>query len=96
MVWSGIAGHADADDGQLLSARSGIRSRPDDTGACGGAVPGAAGARPAEADLQRFFRVTPPSVHQMVLTLARSGLIRRQTFAGMGGKEKDAPKPAVA
>jgi len=27
------------------------------------------GRPPAEADLQRFFRVTPPSVHQMVLTL---------------------------
>jgi DNA-binding MarR family transcriptional regulator len=36
------------------------------------------GRPPAEADLQRFFRVTPPSVHQMVLTLERSGLIRRQ------------------
>jgi DNA-binding MarR family transcriptional regulator len=36
------------------------------------------GRAPAEADLQRFFRVTPPSVHQMVLTLERAGLIRRQ------------------
>ena len=35
------------------------------------------GRPPAEADLQRFFQVTPPSVHQMVLTLERSGLIRR-------------------
>jgi DNA-binding MarR family transcriptional regulator len=33
---------------------------------------------PAEADLQRFFRVTPPSVHQMILTLEREGLIRRR------------------
>ena len=33
---------------------------------------------PAEADMQRHFRVTPPSVHQMVLTLERAGLIRRQ------------------
>lgn len=33
---------------------------------------------PAEADLQRHFRVTPPSVHQMLLTLERAGLIRRQ------------------
>jgi DNA-binding MarR family transcriptional regulator len=32
---------------------------------------------PAEADLQRFFRVTPPSVHQMILTLEREGLIRQ-------------------
>ncbi|HZC76953.1 MAG TPA: hypothetical protein VE258_04355 [Ktedonobacterales bacterium] len=36
------------------------------------------GRPPAEADLQRFFQVTPPSVHQMVLTLERTGLIRRQ------------------
>jgi Mn-dependent DtxR family transcriptional regulator len=36
------------------------------------------GRSPAEADLQRFFRVTPPSVHQMVLTLERAGLIRRK------------------
>jgi DNA-binding MarR family transcriptional regulator len=33
---------------------------------------------PAEADMQRHFRVTPPSIHQMVLTLERAGLIRRQ------------------
>src|SRR5947199_6169896 len=33
---------------------------------------------PAEADMQRHFRVSPPSVHQMVLTLERVGLIRRQ------------------
>jgi DNA-binding MarR family transcriptional regulator len=32
---------------------------------------------PAEADMQRFFRVTPPSVHGMVLDLERRGLIRR-------------------
>ena len=36
------------------------------------------GRPPAEADLQRHFKVTPPSVHQMVLTLERAGLIRRQ------------------
>jgi DNA-binding MarR family transcriptional regulator len=36
------------------------------------------GRPPAEADLQRFFRVTPPSVHQMILTLERAGLIRRK------------------
>ena len=33
---------------------------------------------PAETDMQRHFRVSPPSVHQMVLTLERNGLIRRQ------------------
>jgi DNA-binding MarR family transcriptional regulator len=36
------------------------------------------GRPPAEADLQRHFEVTPPSVHQMILTLEREGLIRRQ------------------
>lgn len=36
------------------------------------------GRPPAEADLQRHFLVTPPSVHQMVLTLERVGLIRRR------------------
>src|SRR5246500_4140159 len=33
---------------------------------------------PAETDVQEYFRVSPPSVHQMVLTLERAGLIRRQ------------------
>jgi len=36
------------------------------------------GHAPAEADMQRHFRVSPPSVHQMVLGLERHGLIRRQ------------------
>jgi SOS-response transcriptional repressor LexA len=36
------------------------------------------GRPPAEADMQRRFRVSPPSVHQMVLTLERAGLIRRK------------------
>jgi DNA-binding MarR family transcriptional regulator len=35
------------------------------------------GRPPAEADMQRFFRVTPPSVHQMVVTLEQAGLISR-------------------
>jgi Mn-dependent DtxR family transcriptional regulator len=33
---------------------------------------------PAEADMQQYFRVSPPSVHQMVLTLEREGFIKRQ------------------
>ena len=33
---------------------------------------------PAETDIQEYFRVSPPSVHQMVLTLERASLIRRQ------------------
>lgn len=32
---------------------------------------------PAESDFQSYFEVTPPSVHQMILTLERQGLIRR-------------------
>ncbi len=32
---------------------------------------------PAEADMQQYFRVSPPSVHQMVLTLERAGFIKR-------------------
>lgn len=35
------------------------------------------GQPPAEADMQRFFEVTPPSVHSMVVELERRGLIRR-------------------
>jgi hypothetical protein len=33
---------------------------------------------PAEADMQQYFRVTPPTVHQMVLTLERRGFIGRK------------------
>jgi DNA-binding MarR family transcriptional regulator len=33
---------------------------------------------PAETDMQHHFQVSPPSVHQMVVTLERNGLIRRQ------------------
>ena len=36
---------------------------------------------PAEADIQRFFRVSPPSVHQMILKLEQAGLITRQPGA---------------
>jgi DNA-binding MarR family transcriptional regulator len=36
------------------------------------------GRPPAQADIQRFFQVTPPSVHQMLLTLEREGLISRR------------------
>jgi DNA-binding MarR family transcriptional regulator len=36
------------------------------------------GRPPAQADMQRFFRVTPPAVHQMLLTLEKAGLISRQ------------------
>jgi repressor LexA len=39
------------------------------------------GRPPAESDLQRFFRVTPPVVHQMIKTLDARGLIERQPGA---------------
>lgn len=32
---------------------------------------------PAEMDMERYFRVSPPSVHEMVKTLERNGLIER-------------------
>lgn len=32
---------------------------------------------PAEADIQSYFQVSPPSVHQMILTLESLGLIAR-------------------
>ena len=36
------------------------------------------GVPPAEADLQDFFGVTPPSVHDMIVRLHASGLIARR------------------
>ena len=35
------------------------------------------GVAPSEADMQRFFRVTPPTVHRMVLALEQRRLIQR-------------------
>jgi len=35
------------------------------------------GRAPAERDMQDYFRVTPPTVHQMVLTLEKRGFISR-------------------
>ncbi len=40
------------------------------------------GRPPAEADMQRYFRVSPPSVHQMVLTLERQGSYSRILVMG--------------
>ena len=37
---------------------------------------------PAEADLRRFFRVTPPVVHQMIKTLQVRGCIDREAGKG--------------
>jgi LexA DNA binding domain-containing protein len=35
------------------------------------------GQAPAELDLERYFRVSPPSIHEMIKTLERNGLIER-------------------
>ena len=47
---------------------------------------------PAEADMQRYFQVTPPSVHQMVLTLEREGFIQRQPRTARSIKLKIDPE----
>ena len=36
------------------------------------------GQPPSEVDMVRFFRVSPPSVHQMVVKLDEKGLITRE------------------
>jgi repressor LexA len=33
---------------------------------------------PAQADIQRYFQVTPPTVHNMIIKLEERGLIRRE------------------
>jgi DNA-binding MarR family transcriptional regulator len=35
------------------------------------------GLPPSEADMQHYFRVSPPTVHQMILTLEARGFIER-------------------
>lgn len=40
------------------------------------------GRAPAEADLQGYFRVSPPAVHQMVRSLERLGFIERTPGQG--------------
>jgi DNA-binding MarR family transcriptional regulator len=35
------------------------------------------GRSPSEAEMQGYFGVTPPTVHQMVMSLERNGLIAR-------------------
>jgi hypothetical protein len=39
------------------------------------------GRPPAEADMQRFFEVSGPTVHQMAVGLEKAGLIGRQPGA---------------
>jgi repressor LexA len=36
------------------------------------------GRPPSETDMQFYFQATPPTVHQMVLTLERLGFITRE------------------
>ena len=36
------------------------------------------GMPPAEADFARYFGVTPPTVHQMILRLEQKGLVSRK------------------
>ena len=36
------------------------------------------GRPPAQSDIARFFRVTPPTVHQMILMLEKAGWISRR------------------
>ena len=38
------------------------------------------GRSPSEADMQDYFRVSPPSVHQMVLNLEKLGFIERTAY----------------
>lgn len=35
---------------------------------------------PAEADMQRFFQVTAPTIHQMILNLEKRGFITRVPY----------------
>jgi DNA-binding MarR family transcriptional regulator len=39
------------------------------------------GRPPAQSDIARFFRVTPPTVHQMISTLEKAGWISRRPAA---------------
>jgi hypothetical protein len=49
---------------------------------------------PAETDMQQYFRVSPHSVHQMVLTLERAGFIRRQPRTARSIELLVDPQPA--
>lgn len=40
------------------------------------------GRSPSEADLQGYFRVSPPAVHQMVLSLEKRGFVQRTPGQG--------------
>jgi DNA-binding MarR family transcriptional regulator len=53
------------------------------------------GRPPAEADMMRFFRLTPPSVHQMVLTLEKAGLILKLEQLGLISRQPGVPRSIV-
>jgi repressor LexA len=40
------------------------------------------GQPPAERDMERYFRTTPPTIHQMVVTLEKKGFIARTPGQG--------------
>jgi len=48
--------------------------------------------------MQRFFQVTPPTVHQMLLTLEKAGLISRQpsTARSIAVQVADADLPTLS
>ena len=50
------------------------------------------GQAPAERDMERFFRTTPPSVHTMVKTLEREGFVLRQPGVARSIKLSVAPE----
>jgi SOS-response transcriptional repressor LexA len=50
------------------------------------------GQAPAERDMERFFRSTPPSVHNMLKTLEREGYIQRQSGVARSIKLLVAPE----
>lgn len=59
-------------------SRPGFTARQEQYLACMHAYMLVNGRPPAEADMQRFFRVSGPAVHQMVVGLEKAGLISRQ------------------
>lgn len=40
------------------------------------------GVPPAEADFQRYFKTSPPAIHQMIVTLDKRGFIERVPGVG--------------
>lgn len=54
------------------------------------------GVAPSESDMQKYFKVSPPSVHQMVVTLEANGFIAKVPGQGRSIRliipEEDLPK----